>query len=410
MVFENPSEARARTTKALKKVFAYFNKAYDILEESGREAAHARDHVYPAALEAMRVAEENARKQGLNPDSVKALANIAGITAIVHDLIRRAGETGKTGLSDLSQSDGFKTVRLLESRRNAWLNQIREGKIKEDETGLTFLTDSEFNAVKKAIQDNELPLEKIREKLEDENKPVLEKIVLLGLTWGDKGREGLGAKVVERRAQFVAGERHDTDPEMKPFVEKLLKGEGKKGEGAAETEGEGKKGEGEGNGKKGEGAAETKKFTVEDTKKLAFLLESLRRIRALKVASDYPLELVPEVERMRKMEEDVYYSLIKHFNFESENELLEFGLKHGYPGLKEYVEKIKENIPAESKKIISLISEEKANQAAQLVLHYAHPKVYAQPSGEYADKWVSEIKAESKRKAREEFEKLVNRL
>ncbi len=381
MVFENPSEARKRTTKALKKVFSYFNKAYDTLEKSGgREPAHARDHVYPAALEAMRVAEENARKQRLNSDSVKALANLAGIAAIVHDLIRRAGETGKTGLSALSQSDGFKTVRLLEKRRSAWLKQIREGKIKEDETGLTFLTDSEFNAITKAIQDNELSLEKIREKLEDENKPLLEKIVLLGLTWGDKGPEGLGATVVKRRAEFVAGKRHDTDLEMKPFVEKLL------------------------------GMREERKFTVADTKKLAFLLESLLRIRAKKTASDYPPELVSEVNRMRKMEEDVYYSLIKHFNFESEDELLEFGLNHGYPGLEEFSEKIKENIPKDSKKMISSISKEKANQAAQLVLHYAHPDVYAKPSGEYAGKWVSEIEAESKRKAREEFEKIVNRL
>lgn len=134
MVFENPREAAKRTKSALTVCFNYFNRAYDLLEKSGgRKPAHSRDHVYPVALEAMRVAEENARKQALDADSAKALANLAAITGMIHDLVRRAGEAGKTGLSSLAQSDGFKTVRLLEMRRNQWLKQIREGKIKKDD-------------------------------------------------------------------------------------------------------------------------------------------------------------------------------------------------------------------------------------------------------------------------------------
>ncbi len=374
MVFENPREVRERTTKALKHCFEYFNKAYDLLEtRKGRKPAHARDHVYPAALEAMRVAEENARKQGLDVDSAIALANLAGITGMVHDLIRRAGEAGKTGLSDLAQSDGFRTARSLEASRQHWLKRTRERGVK-DITGLTLLKDDEFGAIIKAIRDNEFTLKEIGNKLE--SKPKLEKILLLALTWGDKGPEGLGAKVVKRRAEFVAGDRHDSDEEMKPFVKKLSEG--------------------------GRGVAETKK--------LAFLLESLRRIRALKVVSDYPPDLRPEVNRLRKLEEDVYYSLIKHFGFKSEKELLEFGLKYGYPGLKEKKAEIEKNISAESEKTIAGTSKEKADEAAQLVLHYAHPQLYAKPSGEHANKWISEIDAESKRKPREEFEKLVKRL
>ena len=392
MVFENPREARERTSKALKQCFEYFNKAYEMLEKRGRSAAHGREHVYPAALEAMRIARENASKQGLSEDCQVALANLAAITGMVHDLIRRVGETGKTGLSSLEQSDGFKTAKLLETRRKAWLKQIREGKIKRDETGLTLLEDREFNAIIKAIRDNELELESVKKKLDSKPENVdekLEKILLLALTWGDKGLEGLGPKVVKRRAEFVAGERHDSDEELKPFVEKLKK----------------------------DGVSE------ETSRKLVFLLESLRRIRGLKAASDYPEELKSEVDKLRELEEDVYYSLLKHISLlkgfkldsketklDSEEKLLEFGLKHGYPGLEKVKEKIKRNIPSESEKVLSGISEEKARAAADLVLHYAKPNTFSKPSGRHAEEWISKIEAELKRDPRNEFEKLVKRL
>jgi len=217
----------------------------------------------------------------------------------------------------------------------------------------------------------------------------LEKILLLALTWGDKGLEGLGPKVVKRRAEFVAGERHDSDEELKPFVEKLKK----------------------------DGVSE------ETSRKLVFLLESLRRIRGLKAASDYPEELKSEVDKLRELEEDVYYSLLKHISLlkgfkldsketklDSEEKLLEFGLKHGYPGLEKVKEKIKRNIPSESEKVLSGISEEKARAAADLVLHYAKPNTFSKPSGRHAEEWISKIEAELKRDPRNEFEKLVKRL
>lgn len=241
-------------------------------------------------------------------------------------------------------------------------------------TGLTLLNDVEFRAVARAIEDNELTLKEIGEKLE--SRPLMEKILLLALTWGDQGVEGLGAKVVKRRAEYVAGERHDSDEEMKPFVKRLSE--------------------------EGRGVAETKK--------LAFLLESLRRIRALKVVAEYPSDLRSEVNRLRKLEVDVYYSLIKHFNFKSEKELLEFGLKYGYPGLKAKKTELEKNTTAESEKIIAGISKEKADEAAQLVLHYAHPDRYVKPSGVHAAKWISEIDLEARRKPREEFEKIVSRI
>ncbi len=359
-------ETIARTGNALSTAFGLFDEYYQA-HKAADGSAHGRKHVYSVAMNAVELIGKVYKGDAGLP--VESLQHVVAICAMAHDFVRNPAEKGKAE-GRLEESDGYLTANALEVIRKA---DLESG---NNRYGLATLADAEFDAVQFAIRENENPLSKTKATLADVKISPLKRYMLLGLTWGDKGTEGLGARVIKRRAEFVSGER-------------CSKLEGKSGDlvdyiASVEMVSE-----------------DHRKIPLADMPKraraLVFALESLRRTRAGKVETDYPEDLQKEVRRLRELEYDVFWSAASYLGFKGEADLLKFGLDTGYPGFAKEREKIEGNM----RRSEFGIDQGKGEEAAALINYYTEmwrakalgSPMPVPPGGDHVRLWMSQIAA-----------------
>ncbi|HUB92438.1 MAG TPA: hypothetical protein VL945_00595 [Candidatus Saccharimonadales bacterium] len=394
----NPRRAAA-TTDAFMNCHKVFGEVYGRFESlksedpRRREPAHGTRHMYSVAMAAIEMLNKDSGFWQLAPSARDITTNLAGIAAIAHDMVRNPSETGKTGGSDKEMSDGYLSADVLRLLRFHGCNAINgymmisnaEAKMRIEGFGsvlkefyevgiagkrlygLTFLDDAEFRAITNAIEANEFPLDEVSRRLKElkRQENMVEFYTLLGLTWGDKGAQGIGPSIIWRRAEFVARDRHDKG-DLRECVSRA----------------------------RGEGFAG-------NTRVLVFALESLRRIYALKFEGDYPEELSGPIREMRGIELDIYFAAAKSLGFRNERELLEYGLRIEYPGLRGEEEKIRSrlNFGLSTERIAAATGE----QGEAVIMHYAAGEDLPALSGKEAQSWMERIAEDGKADKAEQF-------
>lgn len=363
---------------ALKGVHEYVLPLYRQQEQSGqRGKAHNAQHQYAVAFNAAQRAEALAQQHGLSAAEREHVVNLAWLMGITHDLVRNPAEKAKSTEARLGDTDGFATtLELWHSKQGRGNEKLREA--------LSHLEKRDVASIGWAILENERPNEQVAEKIRSAYKKgsVQHAILLDALTFGDKAAQGTGPTVVKRRAEFVSGERHDNPEDLAQYAHNVLSSEQGRDK-AIDSESK--------------------------TRLLVYVLESLLRIHGLKPVSGFPEGMRQAVQEKRSMENEVYFGVLKHLGFTSENELLKFGLTTGYPNLEANKKTIERELASsKSENVLKKLSKAAATQAAKLVLSFAYAQVtqkFEKATGAHASRWMQQIEEESKAKPTEEIGK-----
>ncbi len=320
------------------KVHTWFAKRE---KTGGLSKVHDWSHVYAVARHAKIVAEELALKEGQEAEVAKQAGLLAEAAGYLHDVMRKATEREPHGIL------GKKFI------ERAYAAPPFPTSIKK--RFFTEFTLNEIKIIADAVELHESSWKEFGEKSSD--IPTLMHIVTQAVRVGDKVFEASGYRVLERRSFFVGKERMQKD--LKPL-------EGVYGEKAP---------------------------------LYAVAMESAIRLRAINAIKDMPLWVQPIAKPLHAVQEEFYYSLLKHLGL-NEEELFEEMKRVKFPKFDKYEKQIRENAAeADSNESIRGISADAADSAAELVYHFVNSKnpdeaiLSFKPKGEKAAKWLEQIKA-----------------
>lgn len=182
------------------------------------------------------------------------------------------------------------------------------------------------------------------------------KIVARAVHIADKLFEASGYRVLERRAFFVGKERLEKD------------------------------------------LANFKGLYGEKAPLYAVAMESCMRLRAINVLADYPKEIQPIARPLHAVQEKFYFGLLKELGL-NERKLVQEMERVKFPKFDKLGAKVKAAVAkAASEKRISAISQDVANSAEELVMHFnkaASPDTALetwQPKGSQAKEWLQGMK------------------
>ncbi|NPA22018.1 MAG: hypothetical protein GXN92_00330 [Candidatus Micrarchaeota archaeon] len=325
--------------------------------EGKRKSAHDETHMLNVAKAA---AEYVKYKKPRGHGRILSLATLAGLT---HDLVRAPKEVNR----ELGTSDGYITAEVLRYLHDGkvknpklleTVKEIVEKNYKLGQLGkfLQKFEKKNIEIVARVIERNEGKVEDILREVEGLDNEM-EKLVSLALMYADKGVEGIGPRVVYRRAAFVSGERFFKGDlqNLKENLEKVL----------------------------------GKEVSEEEAMVAAFVFESFRRIFSSKSLDALPDdEMWKKVKESRDFEMDVFKGLagwlMDRWGVRDYEELLEIAKKAQYPVLhdKDYP-KVKEQL----KKV-----DEKRPQANEDAVHMVLAIAYGEFQPEKSIEHLKQVK------------------